>query len=416
MTTPRPRDLTTPEAQRLLEGLRELPDATDPAALTRFRRAHPWADAALVAGLATQVRLQRRALPRLGPCAHDLILDEEALQQATRTMVANYRARAMAHQLGLVQVAGTEIADIGCGLGLDARALAEAGFRVLAIERDPWRAEAAEINLAPYSDRARVLCADATALDPQVLATCAAAYVDPARRATGAPRRADGGRARAVTSPESWSPPWPWVLTLAQRMPVIVKAAPGFDSRHAPTDADIEWIDQAGETLETTVWMRWGQGAQRPAELRATVVDAEQSVSITRPRDSAPRQGPSTSTIRTWLLEPSPAVVRAGLVGAFAEDSGAARLDGGSWLTADAPAGAPLARAWRVLAEVPSAARELRDWLRPYGAVTWKTSDTRASAADWDRRVSHRPARDGSAVTIIVTAQGRAVAVERAVA
>ena len=69
----------------------------------------------------------------------------------------------------------------------------------------------------------RVLLGDALSLDESILESCDAAYVDPARRTSGGPRRIDGGRSRATTDPAEWSPPWPWVLALSERMPVVAK-------------------------------------------------------------------------------------------------------------------------------------------------------------------------------------------------
>lgn len=405
MTTARPRDLVTAQAQALQAAVAALPDTADPRALTRLRELHPEADPALLAALATQVRLRRRAADRLGPWASGMVLEEEALQQATRRDVARYRSARLAERLG---AGGFTVADIGCGLGVDARALAEAGFHVLAIEQDAWRAEAAEVNLAGYAERVRVLHGDALVLDPSPLESCDAAYVDPARRTSGGPRRIDGGRSRATTDPAEWSPPWPWVLSLAERMPVVAKVAPGFDARRAPSGADVEWIDHDVETVEASVWM----GSLGRAMRRATALTADRAESIEAPRAESRAAGPATDQARRFLVEPSPAVARADLVADLAVRLGADRLDGGGWLTADAAPATLLARTWRIAEEVPHSARELRTWLRGRGSVTWKTADARVSATTWDRRVGHRSG-DGPAITIVITGQGRAFAVER---
>jgi hypothetical protein len=143
VTTPQPRDLVTAQAQALQTAVAALPDTADPRALTKLREHHPEADPDVLAALATQVRLQRRAADRLGPWAAEMVLEEEALQQATRRDVARYRSARLSERLGAGEFT---VADIGCGLGVDARALAEAGFHVLAVEHDAWRAEAAEVN------------------------------------------------------------------------------------------------------------------------------------------------------------------------------------------------------------------------------------------------------------------------------
>ena len=409
VTTTEPRDLVTAQAQALRLEIAALPETADPGALSALRRQHPEVDPALISALATQVRLQRRGQDRLGGWAADMVLEEEALQQATRREVARYRAGRLARLLSATHPIGDlTVADIGCGLGVDARALAETGLRVIAIERDPWRAEAAEVNLAAYASHVRVRRGDVLALDASFLEACDAAYVDPARRAPGGPRRIDGGRARATHDPSDWSPPWPWVLSLSERMPVVAKVAPGFDPGLAPSGADVEWIDHDGETVEATTWL----GALGRGMRRATAVMADGAESLEAPASEAGRSGPSTTQTGLLLLEPSPGVARARLVGELAEQLGAPRLDGGGWLTADAVPMTLLARSWQVLEEVPYGARELRAWLRGRGSVTWKTADAHVSAAQWDRRVGHRPA-GGTSVTVVITGQGRAFAVER---
>jgi hypothetical protein len=72
-----------------------------------------------------------------------------------------------------------------------------------------------------------------------------------------------------------------------------------------------------------------------------------------------------------------------------------------------------LARAWRVITELPGEPRGVREWLRPYGAVTWKTIDAGVPAHEWDRRIGHRPARGGIPITLVVTGHDRVFAVER---
>lgn len=411
VTTPEPRDLVTAQARALAGEIAALPDTADAGALSTLRRQHPEAGPDLISALATQVRLQRRAADRLGPWAAEMILEGEALQQATRRDVARYRA---ARLVGLLSsgapVAGLTVADIGCALGVDARALAETGVEVIAIEYDPWRAAAAEVNLAAYA-QVRVLEDDALTLDPSLLDTCDAAYVDPARRSPGGPRRIDGGRTRAMHDPSEWSPPWPWVVSLSERIPVVAKVAPGFDPRLAPAGADIEWIDHDGETVEATVWL----GGLGHGMRRATAVSAERAESLESLAHAPRRAGPVTTEAGLLVLEPSPGVARAGLLADLAEQLGAPRLDGGGWLTADAAPPSLLTRAWRILEEVPYGARELRAWLRGRGSVTWKTTDAQMAASEWDRRVGHRPA-DGSSVIIVITGQGRAFAVERLLA
>jgi 2-polyprenyl-3-methyl-5-hydroxy-6-metoxy-1,4-benzoquinol methylase len=112
--------------------------AGDPAArvLALRKRGH---DSALAAGAVEIVDAQNRARARFGDLAAQLFFTRDALAQATSPTVAAY------HGANLSAHGGT-IVDLGCGVGMDAIALAKAGAEhVLAIDHDP----------APHRSRAR---------------------------------------------------------------------------------------------------------------------------------------------------------------------------------------------------------------------------------------------------------------------
>ncbi len=84
----------------------------------------------------------------------------------------------------------TTAVDLGCAAGTETIALARAGAEVLAVDRDPVARELTGHNVAALGLTAQVRDADvvdlvAAARDGQV-AGCAAAVLDPARRAGGA--------------------------------------------------------------------------------------------------------------------------------------------------------------------------------------------------------------------------------------
>ena len=96
------------------------------------------------------------------------------------------------------------MADLGCAAGTDTIALARAGARVVAVDRDPVARELTRPNAAALglADRVRVLDADVV----ELVAAAAAAGWPGARPRCSTPR---GGRADAG----SWTPtagrrPW----------------------------------------------------------------------------------------------------------------------------------------------------------------------------------------------------------------
>ena len=393
----RPADLRNPEATALEADLA----GTDPlVAITAVRRAHPSVDPELISALASQARLRERGRERLGAWAQDMVLTDAGLQQASRAPVAIYRGAELARRLGRSDVT---IADLGCGLGMDSLGLASAGFDVRAVESDPWTAEAAQFNAAIIPGRITVECADVLTVDVD---GCAAAFCDPARRDEHGPSNRAGTRARGYADPAQWSPPWSWVRALAERLPVVAKAAPGLSRSHVPDDVEREWIACDGELVETCVWFAPLAAATR----RATAIDPGGLSSIS---DSDPSSD-ALAEPRAVLAEASEAVVRAGLLATLAArlDIAAVR-DSSRWLTADALLRDPLLRCWTVERELPADPVEMRAALRGRGSATWKTRDIDISADDVAARVGHRPARGGTPVTVAwVRVDGRPRAYE----
>ncbi|MBE2232719.1 MAG: hypothetical protein IAE85_04420, partial [Anaerolinea sp.] len=140
LTLPLVDFLLTAEAQAALAELasQELNDQASLPLLTRLRRAWPPDQAA---ALLDQARLRRKAGDKF-PQPERLLFTDEALQQASSRAVAAYRAQQFLRALGPAQ-----IVDLGCGLGADTIALAEAGLQVLAVEKDPVRARIAAANV-----------------------------------------------------------------------------------------------------------------------------------------------------------------------------------------------------------------------------------------------------------------------------
>jgi SAM-dependent methyltransferase len=286
--------------------------AVDPLrAVTALRRAHPGADPTLVAEVLTQVRLRRRGRPRLGDLVDRLLLTDNGLEQATRTAVADLRARRYA------AAGATHVADLGCGLGLDALAFARAGMRVTAVERDPVTAALAAANAeeSGYADRITLVTGDVTdaALLDRVLVGVDAAFVDPARRDPAAGR---DGRAQRVTDPAAWSPPWTWVEQVAARVPrTAAKVAPGVPHAMTPAGGCATWTSVDGQLVEAE--LAWPALCAPDVRRRAVMLrgaDADPG-GVAESADALEAERPApVGPVGRWLVEPDDAVIRAGLV------------------------------------------------------------------------------------------------------
>jgi hypothetical protein len=111
------RELLSAEGLRLLDSLPEYKNSSDVVrAVAELRKAGH--SPGLVAAVLSQSKLRSRAVAKFGPFAARMLFTEAGLEQATRLPVAALHA-------GRFRDAGlTTIADLGCGIGADALALA----------------------------------------------------------------------------------------------------------------------------------------------------------------------------------------------------------------------------------------------------------------------------------------------------
>lgn len=267
MDTAELHELLTPESLALLDDLDpdSLGDAV--AAVSRLRAVGH--SPARVAAVLSQARLRRRARAKFGPFADRMLFTEAGLEQSTRLAVASLHA-------GRFAAAGLDrVADLGCGIGADALALAGLDLAVLAVERDEPTAALAAYNLAPFP-RARVECADATAVD---LSEVDAAWLDPARRSAG----------RRLDDPGDWEPSLDFCFELGRRIPVGIKLGPGVDRGLLPEGFEAQWISADREVVELVLWS--GALAGRASAVR---------------RSCSARTAPPSSSRRPTARTPSP--------------------------------------------------------------------------------------------------------------
>jgi hypothetical protein len=342
-------ELLSPEGLRLLDSL---PPYTSTDNVMRtvsdLRKAgHP---AGLVATVLTQSKLRSKAEAKFGDFASRMLFTEAGLEQATRLRVAAMHA-------GRFSAAGlNRVADLGCGIGGDAMAMAAIDLDVTAVDADEVTATIASYNLAPFPN-ARVLHTTAETAD---LSTVDAAFLDPARRTSG---HSDTAR---LTDPSDYSPSLEFVFGLAKRLPVGIKLGPGLDRDLIPPDAEAQWISVDGQLVEMGLW--FGALARPGIRRAALVLGAGGAAELTADADSADAEvGP----LGEYLYEPDGAVIRARLIGDLARDLDARMLSEGiAYLTADAPVATPFATGFRVLETLPVHERDLKRALRERGIGT----------------------------------------------
>lgn len=354
-------------------------------------------DPALVAAALTQSRLRAAARDRLGPVADRLLLTQDGLEQATRPPVAARRA------LRWREAGVGHVWDLGCGLGLDARALAEAGLAVTAVEQDPAVAAAARVNLADLP-RAQVRTGDAVAAPVSALD---GAFLDPARRTPGV---ADvRGRTRRLFRLEDLSPSWAVVQRVAATAAATgAKLSPGFPHAQVPDGAEAEWVSVDGSVVECALWWR---AAVRSPGRRAVVGTTDRTgqvgwIEVGAPEGATvPDPVARTADLGPYLAEPDRAVLAAGRVDALAVLTGGRELDHGTgYVSAPRTTPVPWARWYAVHDALPLHAKVVRGWLRERG-IGRVTIKKRGVPTDPDRfrdDLRLRAGRDGAGTAVLV--------------
>ncbi|CCK28040.1 hypothetical protein BN159_3661 [Streptomyces davaonensis JCM 4913] len=366
--------LLTPEGRALLDEVRGTAPADELAVATRLRRDHP---AELVSAALGQARLRQRAEAKFGAeDARRMYFTPNGVEQSTRASVAAYRAERL-RELGVGSVA-----DLCCGIGGDAIALARAGIRVLAVDRDPLTAAAARANADALglAGLIEVRETDVTEVDT---AGYDAVFVDPARR---------GGRGR-IFDPEAYSPPLSWAVQAALKAPhAALKIAPGVPHEAIPAEAEAEWISDGGDVKEAVLWFGTAPGA-----VRATLLPGPRTLL------SRGLPNPEVRPVGRYLYEPDGAVIRAHLVAEAAEE-----LDGGlidptiAYVTADALRPTQYASAYEITDRLPFNVKKLKALLREreVGVLTVKK---RGSAVEPEELRKKVKPQGPNAATVFLT-------------
>jgi SAM-dependent methyltransferase len=356
----------------------------DPLVAASALRAAGW-PADLASAALTQATLRRRAVAKLGPDAARMFFTRAGLEQATRGVVAARRAARLAGS------GARGVADLGCGIGADAAALARAGLRVYAYEADPLTAAVARANAVALglSDAVTVSTMD---VRDAPLDAVDAAFCDPARRTAGG---------RRVFDPRAYSPPWHFVAGIAARVPrTVLKLAPGIDHALVPADAEAEWVSVDGEVVEAALW----HGPLARVPRRASVLRGDgRCAELT---GSGVRAAP-LGRLREYVYDPDGAVVRAHLVAEFASTVDGVLADPMiAYVYADRAPPSPFGRCLRVCEALPFSVKRLRAALRVRG-VGRLTVAKRGSAVDVERlRRELHPSGDEAAVVLLTRVAG----------
>jgi hypothetical protein len=377
-----PTVLLTAPGQELLARLAAEPDSGGLALAVRLRREYP---ADLVAAATAQHELRLAARAKFSRAA-DMLFTRSGYEQSSAEPIARYRA-------GRLGGAG-RVADLCCGIGGDLLALAP-GRAALAVDRDEVHTRLALHNAAVYGQTENVRAVVADVRDLRLVGLDAV-FIDPARRsgpgtvspgpgtvsdragtasAGGATGSGSSGTARRFRAGRS-EPPLDWCFALADRVPAVcVKAAPGLSLDVLPQAWEAEFIADGRDLKEAVLWspaLATAPPAGSDGPRRATVMSGiGWRTLVACPGDPVPVTEPGE-----YLLDPNPAVTRAGLVEDLARSLGSGGAGGGTaakidpriaFLTLNRPARTPFARTLRVLDSAPWNEKRFAKRLRELG-------------------------------------------------
>jgi len=361
--------LAAPIGRELLDRLAQLEvtPATELRVGARLRRDYP---TELVTAALGQHELRRRAEGKFTR-AQRMYFTRAGLEQATAEIIARHRTTRFA--------GASRVADLCCGIGGDLIALAE-GREVVAVDRDPLHLRMAALNADAYEvgDAVTAVHADVREAD---LSSVDAVFVDPARRARGHRMR-----------PGASEPPLSWSTSLVDRIEAVgIKAAPGIARDTVPAGWEVEFIADRRDLKEAALW----SPALAAGPSRATILP-QGHVLLPLPGDEVEHRDPGA-----FLLDPNPAVTRAGLVEDLARSLGAWKIDPQiAFLSSDQPLRTPFARTLQVLDSGPWEQKALRPRLRALdiGSVDIRRRGLAGNVEDLHRQLKLRGTRRATLV------------------
>lgn len=292
--------------------------------------------------LLEQVELRGRARDKFAdPSA--MFFTRKGLEQCTDELLANFKAgRFPLHE---------PIADLCCGIGGDALAMARRG-PLVAWDADPVAAHFAACNLRSRPGHPSEVVAQRA--DNAGVQNAAAWHIDPDRRASG----------ERTIEMSDYEPGPEFLRELLQSNPHgAVKIAPAAHVNAADwPSCEREWLGSRGECRQQVLW--FGDLARETGQHVASVVAVDRVISFTGSPDVVLTPA---NEILQYVYEPDATVLAAHLAGAIsAVHQLAAITSGGGYLTSDRNVKNPLLASFRVRDVLPYDLRKLKTYCREH--------------------------------------------------
>jgi hypothetical protein len=376
--------LASPGGQLLLEELDYSSDTDVLKLVARLRKAGH--DPLTVAAVLTQAKLRKRAAAKFGDFANRMLFTEAGLEQASRLKVSALHA-------GRFRNAGiSQVADLGCGIGAEAMAMAALDLEVRAFEIDEVTAAVATYNLAPF-ENVTVELADVQKLD---LGQFESLFFDPARRDLKGAKKAS---AKRIFDPANYSPNFEFCMDAARKKPAGVKLGPGHDHRHIPKDAEAQWVSIDGDLVELGLW--FGSVKREGVVRSALLIDSNGHHEINS-LESASSNAP-VGELAKYIYEPDNSLIRSRLISDFAKPLGLQIISPDiAYLTSDEKISSPWVRGFEIVDNLVFDRKQLKAYVKKNGIGILEIKKRGSDISPEDLRRELSPKGEGAA-TLIVT-------------
>jgi len=380
--------LTTEAGGRLLAEVARV-RSIGPSDLERFRKLV----APAAVGAAIRLSRAREKAREKFERGERMWVELTGVEQATSELVARHKAARFECPL---------VVDLCAGIGGDTLALATRS-EVLAVDLDGGMCRRIQFNAAIYGVSSRVLPVRARA-ETFAIPTDAWLHLDPDRRAISR------GRARSL---DRYAPgPGFWKSAVRRVAAGAIKLSPASDfSKHfGGPEYEVELISLGGECKEATLWF----GELVSCRRRATRLP--ENVTWTD-RDGPTMEWAPVSPLSTFIYDPDPSLLRAGLLDGFALKHQLRRVgESVDYLTADHLVSTPFLTAFLVQEVSPLDLKRLRRMIarNEIGTLEIKVRGVDIAPETLRPRLGLGGARAASLLLIGGTGPARAVLAQRA--
>ncbi len=376
--------LASPDGERVLARLagENLADDQTLRLITALRRDL----SAERAGAALELaRLRVKAVDKFGADASRMFFTRDALEQASDPLIRKWRAGGYDPDR---KRSDFPMLDVCCGIGSDTFALAEQSTNVTGYDLDPVRILMAKLNADALGIKARFEVADVMTIPLVGLHN----FYDPGRRDELGNR---------IFDVEKYRPP----LSLTKRFECrwwLAKLSPGVDTTQLieyRANSYLHFVSVNGELKEALLGHD-NAGGPFPAYSENAILFYEGNLLAWKRNDEA---DVVISEPRAWLIEPDPALIRAGLVADAAHEFNGTQLDESiAYFTTDNKPNSPWLRAWRILDWMPFNGKKLKAYLRERNVST-VTVKKRGTAVTPETLIPQLKLKGSESRTLVLT-------------